>query len=212
ATLAKNIKRSLERAEFEVRVAHSAEAGLDELGGFQPDLVLLDYQLPGMNGLEALERLKAHDRQIRVILMTAHGNVQVAVDAMKAGAGDYLTKPISLAELKLAIERVLGQERLEGALSYYQHRVGGVSGLGAMQGRSTAIIGLKEQVTRLLEAESALGDDTPPAVLITGETGTGKELVARAIHFDGPRSARPFVELNCATLPLQLVEAELFGY
>ncbi len=105
--LAKNIRRYLERHDYDARVAASGEAGLVEFKRFQPDVVLLDHRLPGMDGLEVLDRLRAENSDVRVILITAHGNVEIAVEAMKAGAADYMTKPVVLSELKLVIERTV---------------------------------------------------------------------------------------------------------
>ncbi len=211
-TLAKNIKRYLERSDYEVRLAASGEFGLEAFTDFHPDLVLLDYQLPGRDGLKILQEIRALDAQVKVIMVTAHGTIEIAVEAMKAGACDYLSKPLVLGELKLLINKALGQERLEGALSYFQTRAASTGGIDALLGRCDSVEALRQKVRQIVAAESALTDDSPPAVLIAGETGTGKELVAKALHFEGPRRARPFVELNCAALPEQLIEAEMFGY
>jgi two-component system, NtrC family, response regulator AtoC len=212
ATLSRNIKRYLEQHGYEVRLAADAPRGLSAFEEFKPDLVLLDYHLPGGNGLEVLKAIRAVDRQVKVILMTAHGDVQVAVNAMKAGADDYVSKPVVLSELKLLVDGAVGQQRLQGALSYYRGKVADESGLDKIIGVSPAVVRLKERVAQLLEAERRLIDGPPPPALITGETGTGKELVARALHFDGPRRAQPFVEINCASLPAHLVESELLGF
>jgi len=211
-TLAKNIKRYLEKNDYEVRVAGDYKDAVKEFVAFSPDLVLLDYQLPGRSGIEVLKAIREHDRQVKVIMMTAHGSIEIAVEAMKAGAYDYLNKPLILSELKVLIDKALGQERLEGALSYFHERQAAQGTLEGILGSSTAIETLRQKVRQILKAESSLSDQLPPAVLITGETGTGKELVARALHFDGPRRDEPFVELNCAAIPEQLIEAELFGY
>jgi len=212
-TLARNLATYLERHQYEVRVAESGEEGLHEAARFKPDVVLLDHNLPGMNGLEVLKRLQAdEDSRVPVVMMTGFGGTDLAVEAMKLGAADYLTKPVSLAELKLLVERLLSHNRLERTVGYYQQRDAQASGLDKILGDSPPVATLRAQITRLLDAERQLIDADAPSVLIHGETGAGKELVARALHFGGPRHAQPFVELNCGALPPQLIEAELFGY
>ena len=212
ATLARNLAAYLERNGFDVRVAGSGEEGLQQFAEFRPDVVLLDHNLPGLSGLEVLERLQKGDTQVPVVLMTGFGGIEVAVQALKLGAADYLTKPVSLGELKLLVERLLQRNRLERTVGYYRQRDAQASGLDKIIGRSSAMSTLREQITRLLDAESHLTDTDAPTVLIHGETGVGKELVARALHYGGPRHAQPFVELNCGAMPANLVEAELFGY
>jgi two-component system, NtrC family, response regulator AtoC len=212
AVLAKNIKTYLERHEYEVVAAATGEEGLEKLEAFLPDVVVLDYQLPKMNGLEVLTRLRDKSPDTKVIMITGHATVEVAVQAMKSGAYDYLSKPVVLSELKLLVDRALGQERVEKTLNYLQTRQASVSDLKALLGESPQMLDLKEKIKRLVTAEFSLSDNDLPAVLITGETGTGKEVVARAVHFEGPRKRRPFVELNCASIPSHLLEAELFGY
>ena len=211
-TLAKNIATYLQRAGYDAAVASSGEESLRQLESFRPEVVLLDYALPGINGIEVLRRIKAFDAAIPVIMMTGHGSELVAVEAMKAGAADYLVKPLVLSELRLRLERILGEEKRGGELTYHRRRVAAEAGLEQMIGNSPPMAALKAAIRRLLEAESSLVDAELPAVLITGETGTGKELVARALHFGGARRDAPFVELNCATIPGDLLEAELFGY
>ena len=211
-TLARNIATYLERHGYDARVATSGEEGLQLYPQFRPDVVLLDHNLPGMSGLDTLVRLRALDATARVVLITGFGGVEVAVQAMKSGATDYLSKPVSLSALRLLLDRLAGQARLEQTVGYFQQREATRSGLETLIGHSPAMQQLRTRISRLLDAEQQLADTEPPAVLIQGETGTGKELVARALHFGGPRRTQPFVELNCGALPAQLVEAELFGY
>jgi DNA-binding NtrC family response regulator len=212
ATLAKNLRTYLARAGFDVVVANTAEAGLAELERFKPDVVLMDFHLPGMNGIEALARLRETAPGMPVVMVTGHGTVELAVDAMKAGAYDFLTKPVPLAKLRILLERAMGDERQAQALSYYRRRDAAQGGLEALVGDSPPMLLLKQRIAQLLQAEQNLRDTDAPAVLITGETGTGKELVARALHYAGPRGEQPFVEINCAAIPAQLLESELFGH
>jgi len=210
--LAKNIRLYLERSGYDVRTAESAEGGMQAVREFRPDVILLDYQLPGRNGLDLLTELQRDASGIPVVMLTGQGSIDMAVEAMKRGAVDFLTKPVALAKLKQVVEKTLGTERTEKALAYYRERESQDSGMARLHGDSPAMQQLKDKVRRLLEAEQTLGDGAPPAVLITGETGTGKEVLARAIHYDGPRKAGPFIELNCGSIPAQLLESELFGH
>ena len=212
-TIGKNMATYLTRHGFEVRLAASAEDGLAEVDNFKPDIVVLDFNLPGMNGIEALGRLRQTAGQIKTIMITGHGSVELAVEAMKAGAYDFLTKPVSLSQLKLLLEKALGQERMEEALSYYRRKdQDQIRFNDTMLGESVQMRALKQTIGQVLAAERDLSDTDAPAVLITGETGTGKEVVARALHAGGPRSSKPFVEINCASIPAQLLESELFGH
>ncbi|HET9652377.1 MAG TPA: sigma-54 dependent transcriptional regulator, partial [Usitatibacter sp.] len=211
-TLADNIRTYLERAGWEVRVFGSVEEALAVLDTLRPDVIVADYLLPGKTGLDLLKEVTALDPQIKVVMTTGHGEVQLAVEAMKCGAYDYLCKPLVLAELNLLLERAMGAARMEKALSFYQSSQARGSGLAALQGESPAMHQVKQRIRQILQTEAAVTDGMLPSVLITGETGTGKELVARALHFDGVRRDGPFVEVNCASLPATLLESELFGY
>jgi DNA-binding NtrC family response regulator len=211
-TLAKNICAYLVRYDYDVRIATTAETGLAELDAFKPDIIVLDFNLPGMNGMEALAKIRGIDRQIKVIMITAHGSIDLAVEAMQAGAYHFITKPIALGKLRMMLEKAVQDERRDQALSYYQHRVGHEAGLESLLGQSSMMQSLRRKIHQILDAEQALQDSDAPAVLICGETGTGKELVARALHFNGPRRDKPFVEINCASIHQNLLESELFGH
>jgi DNA-binding NtrC family response regulator len=211
-TLAKNILLFLERHGYQVRTAQSAEQALGELESFRPEAVILDFNLPGMDGLQFLRQLLRVDPQIKIIMTTGHGSEQIAVDAMKAGAYDYFTKPLSLEKLTLVLDKAVADKKRDNMLSYYHNREAGDSGLAKLIGSSPEMRAVKDLIQQLLATETVLADSQSPAVLITGETGTGKELVARALHFDGARRKKPFVEVNCSCIPAQLLEAELFGY
>ncbi|MBK1717233.1 sigma-54-dependent transcriptional regulator [Thiocystis violacea] len=213
AVLAKTMGKYLGQRGYEVRLAGSGPEGLEALTAFLPDAVILDFNLPGgLDGLTVLERIHAFDPAIKVIMVTGHGNVRLAVEAMKAGAYDYLGKPLVLSELELLLDRALEQSRTEGQLSYFHDREATRGSLDRIIGDSPAIRHLKGQLSRIVEAAGRLQSGPAPSVLVSGETGTGKELVARALHFGGPRAAGPFIALNVATIPAHLVESELFGY
>ncbi len=210
ASLARNVATFLGRNGYSARIAGTGREARAAMREFMPDLVLLDMRLPDATGLELLAELRALDPALPVVIMTAYASIQTAVEAMKAGADDYVGKPLVLAELKLLIDRLVGAQRAQGRLAYHRRKEA-AGGLEAILGESKPMQELRAQITRLLAAERSAGV-TAPAVLVTGETGSGKELVARALHESGVRAAGPFVELNCSALPSNLIEDELFGH
>ncbi len=212
AVLARNIRAYLERCGWEAAVSFCVRDALSALETVRPDIVVADYRLPDKTGIDLIRAAIAMDPHIKVVVITGEGSIQVAVEAIKAGAYDYLSKPLVLAELKLLLERAWEAARAEKALAFYHRKQARGSGVDALLGESPAIRRIKDTIAQILEMEARVVDGDLPAVLITGETGTGKELVARALHFDGRRRDRPFVEVNCASIPANLLEAELFGH
>jgi DNA-binding NtrC family response regulator len=187
-------------------VAPDAEQALGMLERLRPDVVFSDLRLPGMNGIELLRRIREFDPSIAVIIMTAYGTIEGAVEAVKLGAFDYLKKPVDLEELKLLADRARQHSRLQLELSYHRRRAASEVPFGSVLGESPALRAVLEQARQI-----AALDETPP-VLIIGETGTGKGLVARTIHAGSGRATKAFIEVNCTALPATLMEAELFGH
>src|SRR5881296_4493359 len=177
---------------------------LDVASASQIDLVLLDIRLPGMDGIEVLERIKAIDEAVEVILVTAVKTVRTAVAAMKLGAFDYLTKPFEEEELLSLVRRAVEKRSLEREVTFLRGEL-------ARRHDRDEIIGEHPEMQKLARLVTQVARTTT-TVLITGESGTGKELIARAIHHRGPRHDKPFVPVNPAAMPEALVESELFGH
>jgi two-component system, NtrC family, response regulator AtoC len=209
--LAESMSVYLEHHGYSTVVAHSGEDGLRLAGEASPDVAVLDVRLPGIDGLEVLKRLRELSPTTAVIMATAHASVTSAVEAMKRGAFDYLNKPVDLDELKVVVDKALGHLRLSRELSYLKARGEAGAHVWEIVGDSPPVRTLREQVERIATLESP-GGEGAPTVLLLGETGTGKGLVARAIHYRSARASGPFVDINCAAIPPALLEAELFGY
>jgi DNA-binding NtrC family response regulator len=189
---------------FECKEAESAEAALASLEGDSPDIVLADLMMPKMSGLEFLPRVKQLVPRCEIAIMTGHGSIETAVQAMKLGAYDYITKPFRVEELKLLLQRMEEKVKLVAENQFLRERVSAEMDLNGIVGSSAKIQDVLRMVARL--------KDTHTPVLISGESGTGKELVARAIHYRGSFAKRPFVAVDCGSLVPTLIESELFGY
>jgi DNA-binding NtrC family response regulator len=209
--LAKNFARFFEKMGHLVEVAHDGVSGLNAAMRVQPDVVIVDFQLPGMDGLEIVRALRKVEDPPRIVMVTGHASVTLAVEAMKAGSMDLLTKPVTLQSLKDVVDRALAERGERRALDYYLQRDARHASLDALVGTSPAMQSLRELIRAVSGIEPT--DNSPAApILVLGETGTGKELVARAFHQTGSRAKAPFIEINCAALPAHLIEGELFGF
>jgi two-component system nitrogen regulation response regulator GlnG len=199
-----SFQRIFDSPDIELTTASSGEEGLKLIPKLNPDLVIMDVRMGGMSGLETLRRIRQMDSRLLVILMTAYGTTQTAIEAMKLGAYDYLLKPFDVLKLKeIVLKAVKASQDMRQVVSYQPLLESEDYELGIV-GRSEPM----QQVFKLIG--QVAGTDT--TVLITGESGTGKELVARAIYHHSNRGEQPFLAVNCAAIPEQLLESELFGH
>ena len=208
---ARSVAHFLSKNGHECSSLSSAEEGLRSIESERPELILLDIKLAGMSGLEALRRIVSLDPSAIVIIMTAYSSVESAVAAMKDGAYDYVQKPIDHDELKFTIDKALETRRLRERLSYFQRKEVQQSAHCEIIGTSSQMKEIIDLIERIAQLERGPAGDLP-TVLLLGETGTGKDLVARAIHHRGSLAGQPFVEVECTSIPKELAEAELFGY
>lgn len=199
------LARYLGKHGYEVYTASEGEAGLRELQKNTPDLLLLDVRLPGMSGLEILEEIRKTEPDLPVIMLTAYGDVQTAVAAMKLGASDYLIKGFDLTELLLVVQRALETSAMYRELRQLRREKCDNYHFNYIIGHSARMGEVFDLVARVARSDTA-------SVLITGESGTGKEVIAHAIHEQSPRAQGPFHPLNCASIATNLLESELFGY
>ncbi len=189
----------------EILTAETGEEGVELTAAEMPDLVLLDHRLPGIDGLEALRRIKEIDKNQLVIMMTAYGAVEDAVSAMKLGAHDYLNKPFNLEEIKHIIGKAFETTKLRREVAHTLAEQKRRFDLGNIIGVSPKMLHVFETVRKISQSDAT-------TVLIEGDSGTGKDLIARAIHYNSKRASEPLMTINCSALPENLLQSELFGY
>lgn len=194
----------LEEAGYRVLTASNGTEALDLVEDETPALVITDLKMPGLSGLELLKKIRQAYPQTTVLMITAFGTVQTAVEAMKAGAYDYITKPIDYEELVLVVNRAMERQQLVEEVHTLRLSLDQKYGFENIIGRSQALLSVLEMASRVAQRDSI--------VLIRGETGTGKELLAKAIHQNSRRKDQPFITINCGAIPRDLLESELFGY
>ena len=202
--LRESLETALKTSNYDVVTARTGEEGLERFKKENPDLVLLDHWLPGINGDEVLRSIKEDDADIPIIIMTAQGSIEMAVNSMKMGAFDFLIKPFDLEQvenlIKKGLERVRLRKEVEWLRAQYQEKF-----------RYGGIIGVSHKMREVLKLAEKVAQGSETTVLIEGETGTGKELLAEYIHFLSPRSSFPFIPINCGAIPKDLFESEFFG-
>ena len=200
-----SLEQNLKKQGYEVVTAASGEDALKLLKDDVPDLMLLDIQLPGIDGLAVLERVKEMEEEIIVIMVTALGVLETAVKAMRMGAYDYINKPFNLDELAIVIKKALETGELKREVAHLRSEQSRKYGTGGIIGRSRHMQNVLAMVEKVAKSDAG-------TILIQGESGTGKELIAKAIHYQSGRAERPFMAINCAAVPETLLESELMGH
>lgn len=199
-----SLEQNLKKQGYDVVTAGDGEEALRLVREEQPDLVLLDIQLPGMNGIEVLEKIKDHDDDIIVIMITANSGLENAVNAMRLGAYDYISKPFNLDEIAIVVRKALETSDLKQEVVRLRTE--------SKKNGPPNIIGKSRQITHLMQVLEKVARSEASSVLVQGESGTGKELVAKWIHYSSNRAEKPFIAINCAAVPATLLESELFGH
>src|ERR671922_290869 len=198
------LREVLAQEGYEVETAGSGREALEKAGTILFDVVLLDVRLPDLNGIEVLRELKPLSPETVVIMMTAFGSIETAIESIQEGAYDYISKPLKLDDVKITVRRALDHKRLLRENLQLRRALKAQHQMDSIVGRSAAMLGVYKIVARVAFSMST--------VLIQGESGTGKELIARAIHYNSPRAERPFIVVDCGALAATLLESELFGH
>ena len=194
----------LQQAGYEATTASDGAQALELLTRHPQDLIITDLKMPGMSGMDLLRRVKEDYPEVIVIVVTAFGTIESAVEAMRLGAHDYIIKPVNADALKLVVSRALEHHRLREEVKNLRSMVDSKYGFENIVGKSKALLATLDNASRAAQSDAT--------VLIRGETGTGKELLAKAIHFNSSRRDRPFIVINCGAIPKELLESELFGH
>jgi DNA-binding NtrC family response regulator len=194
----------LEKDGYEVNRAQTGEEALERLNDEAHDLLIIDVRMPGMTGLEVTRQVHGKQPALPIIVMTAFGSIETAIEAIHEGAFDFVSKPMNLEELKKTVSRALAQRKLHETAGKNGEESKGPEELGTIVGRSPVMVEVYKTVARVAPTKST--------VLILGESGTGKELIAQAIHQHSPRASRPFIAVDCGALTETLLESELFGH
>lgn len=200
-----SLEQNLSKQGYDVTTASTGEEALKLAKEESPDLMLLDIQLPGMNGMEVLEKVKESDEDILVIMVTAHGVLETAVKAMRMGAYDYVNKPFNLDELAIVIKKALETGELKREVQHLRSEQTKRYGIQNIVAESRHMKNVLDMVKKVAQSDAS-------TVLVHGESGTGKELIAKAIHSESSRAERPFMAINCAAVPETLLESELMGH
>ncbi|OGW04278.1 MAG: Fis family transcriptional regulator [Nitrospinae bacterium RIFCSPLOWO2_01_FULL_39_10] len=203
--IAWTLQEKLIKEGFEVRTVENGESAINSIKEDMPDLAFVDVFLPDIGGIQVLKEIISLNEEIPVIMVTGSGSVDTAVTAMKLGAYDYINKPFNLTEVAIIAKKAIESKRVSREVSWRLEKEKKTHSIGNIIGESKEIKGVLDMIQKIVQSDAT-------TVLIEGESGTGKDLVGRAIHYTSRRSARPFMDINCTALPDTLVESELFGY